>query len=434
MKRYNFIFLLLVILLFPNLSIGANHYIRAGASGNLSGTDWINAYNDLPSTLVRGDTYYVAAGTYSGYNFDDDESGSSYIYIKKATISDHGTSIGWNNFYGEGEAIFNGGITFGSSFWEIDGSVGSGQSGHGIRIQSNGSQKVVAMSNQSHIHIRHCNLDHQGNVSQSGLDIIYANSVRVSSTDIQISYCYLHDCGRCPILLTHTNNSIIEYCYISRNKLYQSDHSEGYSANFGGTDQGHNVVRFNIWKDIGGTGQIMITGDYWDIYGNLFYWTGTGYPNNTDCVVGNWSGKDQAVFGSSFVKVYNNTIVDISGGGTIDCEIYFYPGEQGNEAFNNLWVNCRSARITNANIQSSNVFYGNNNLFEDYENDNFILRMSTVPGTQLAAPYDRDMYGNIRGVDGIWDVGAFEFNSSGDSNNAPSPPAGLKIVTNDHKI
>ena len=43
----------------------ANHYVRQGAGG--SGGDWTNAYSDLPSTLTRGDTYYVADGTYSSH-------------------------------------------------------------------------------------------------------------------------------------------------------------------------------------------------------------------------------------------------------------------------------------------------------------------------------------------------------------------------------
>ncbi len=39
-------------------------YVRQGASG--TGTSWADAYPSLPPALVRGATYYVAAGTYGG--------------------------------------------------------------------------------------------------------------------------------------------------------------------------------------------------------------------------------------------------------------------------------------------------------------------------------------------------------------------------------
>src|ERR1700754_1598691 len=47
----------------------ANHYIRAGSTGAQTGNDWSSAWPALPSTLVRGDTYYIADGTYSGRTF-----------------------------------------------------------------------------------------------------------------------------------------------------------------------------------------------------------------------------------------------------------------------------------------------------------------------------------------------------------------------------
>ena len=60
-------------------AIAANYYVRAGATGANNGADWANAYTSLPGTLTRGSTYYVADGSYSGYTFDDDASGTSTI-------------------------------------------------------------------------------------------------------------------------------------------------------------------------------------------------------------------------------------------------------------------------------------------------------------------------------------------------------------------
>lgn len=48
------------------LAHGATNYIRAGASGDRTGADWTHAYTNIPITMTRGDTYYVAEGNY-GY-------------------------------------------------------------------------------------------------------------------------------------------------------------------------------------------------------------------------------------------------------------------------------------------------------------------------------------------------------------------------------
>ncbi len=84
----------------------ADHYVRQGATGSGAGSDWTNAYTILPSTLTRGDTYYLADGSYGSYTFDDPNSGSVGIAIVKATASSHGTNTGWVDSYGDGQATF----------------------------------------------------------------------------------------------------------------------------------------------------------------------------------------------------------------------------------------------------------------------------------------------------------------------------------------
>ena len=85
MKGNKYLILLFSFLLIPKIALSANHYILDGASGN--GSSWSNAWDSLPSTLVRGDTYYIADGSYGSYTFNDAQSGSTLIYIKKATVA-----------------------------------------------------------------------------------------------------------------------------------------------------------------------------------------------------------------------------------------------------------------------------------------------------------------------------------------------------------
>src|SRR3990170_8876129 len=124
MKKFSIILALLILGALPDLSMAAIRHVRAGASGNGSGSDWTNAYPSLPASLVRGDTYYVADGSYSSYTFDDSQNGA-WIYIKKAIASDHGTSTGWQSAYGDGVAVF-GPLKFTTGSYEMDGQVGGG--------------------------------------------------------------------------------------------------------------------------------------------------------------------------------------------------------------------------------------------------------------------------------------------------------------------
>lgn len=152
MKKYLVILFLLIsaILLLPTVVNAADtlFYVRAGAEGTGTGADWTNAYTTLPATLSRGTTgatYYIADGNYEGYNFTNTTApldGTKVLTIKKATIADHGTGTGWDNAYGDGQAVFqysSAGSVSGTNainlntfriyktyYITIDGAVGSG--------------------------------------------------------------------------------------------------------------------------------------------------------------------------------------------------------------------------------------------------------------------------------------------------------------------
>ncbi len=92
------------------------HYVRADASG--SGSDWDDAMPALPEALERGHVYFVAAGSYPGYTFDDAD--GEPIRVLRATASDHGTDDGWEASYADGIAQW-GPLVFASPQVELDG-------------------------------------------------------------------------------------------------------------------------------------------------------------------------------------------------------------------------------------------------------------------------------------------------------------------------
>jgi hypothetical protein len=107
----------------PSPVSGICHTVTPAGSGSRTGADWNNAYAGIPGSLVRGDTYYFADGSYGSYTFSQAVSGTSVITFKKAQSYDFGRtsdgcsnniSAGWNaGTMGSAQAVFSG-QTFGA--------------------------------------------------------------------------------------------------------------------------------------------------------------------------------------------------------------------------------------------------------------------------------------------------------------------------------
>jgi len=165
MKFVKHLILSILILGTFSFALATERYVRSDASGNQTGTDWANAHTQLPSSLVRGDIYYVADGSYPSYTFNDAESGTSLITVKKATQADHGTDTGWVTAYGDGVAEFAP-ITFHTGYFVFEGTTGSGKSGHGFKIKgTSAGQQLVKFPfeyTQTDITISHTEIEHRG--------------------------------------------------------------------------------------------------------------------------------------------------------------------------------------------------------------------------------------------------------------------------------
>ena len=144
---------------------GANHYIRSGATGSQSGADWANACSGFTgscavSSLVRGDTYDVADGSYGSYTLTRGANGTSVITIKKATVQDHGTDTGWVDTFGDGQATF-GPLAFTTSYWMFDGQTGGGPgswtSGFGFAVKPTGTTPGIKFTS-TNVTVRHLKL------------------------------------------------------------------------------------------------------------------------------------------------------------------------------------------------------------------------------------------------------------------------------------
>ncbi|MGZ6449796.1 MAG: hypothetical protein ACXWRA_17290, partial [Pseudobdellovibrionaceae bacterium] len=290
MKKLNLIFLMALTLV-SGSALAANHYIRQGATGNGSGSDWTNACTGFTgscadSSLVRGDTYYVADGSYGSQDFYQGASGSLVITIKKATIANHGTATGWSDTYGDGQATFGSYISFFSSNWVFDGVSGIDyQAGHGFKVDNSASDDTNLImfgmpggAGVSNVTVSHIDLIgagyNQAIVNDRGFFSNSSNSYNFTISHNFISGVFV------PFGTRQINTMLVEYNYVEGNHSTPEAHGEFWSDT--GTD---NVIfRYNRIKNPEGTAVFFIgnggageptndnTSSNWQIYGNTFYY------------------------------------------------------------------------------------------------------------------------------------------------------------------
>jgi hypothetical protein len=435
MKRISWLCMLIAFIgLVPSISQAANKYVRVSASGSNNGTDWTNAYTSLPAVLVRGDTYYVASGSYAAYTFDDPQSGTLTITVKKATATDHGTDVGWQAAFGTSQAIFNSVIKFQTGYYVLDGQTRNeadwfdGPS-YGFRINNNNMDQNIVISGgsaSSNIAVKYVfvdaiykNLPTSTTLRRYSIDTdTYGGTI---ATNLLFHRMYVYG-GNNVWFLRTTNGAIVEYSASNGVDGNAANHGEIVNLYYSGNNA---VIRYNQWKNAftsgGGTALVAITyADGLQFYGNVVanFMVGDG-------VVG-FNG-----YYSSHNRVYNNTIIDGLGA----CGTPWGSGTD-NLVYNNLFINCRTVNIEGTN--DYNGFSDSNghgeahaqvniptSIFANYSGGNFKLATETRAGMLLGPPFNKDLLGNTRGADGTTSLGAFEFSANSGSNL--SPPKNLVI-------
>jgi parallel beta-helix repeat protein len=410
-------FILILSVIYPALA--ANHYIRQGATGN--GSDWNNAYGQLPAALTRGDTYYIGAGNYEAYTFDDALSGTKVITIKKATVTDHGTNTGWQAAYGNGQAVFNSVLWFApGGYYVFDGQTRNENdwfdgSSYGFKVYHNNQDKNIVLGKNSfsrdnstdnitikyvYIEAIYLNLPSTG-VGRNAVDtkLYEGNAV---NTGLVFSRMYIY--GACnQWMLRNTNGAIVEYSAAYGNSSNSANHGESVNLYYSGDDA---IIRYNQFNKGLGTALVAITeADGCQFYGNVCWDYQVG-----DGAVGFAGGN------ASNCRVYNNTFVNGKAG-------IFSSNGSNNLVYNNLWHSTKNTWI--GGTHDYNAFSGTNNfgeshaqinvstsIFVNYAADDFRLASPTTAGNSLPAPYNTDMFGNVRGEDGVWDRGAFEYSTT----------------------
>lgn len=425
----------------------ADKYISKDCENNGDGTSWscaespggAGALNQVPSAgtswcnfdgtaWVRGNIYWIAGSDtpYNGVCFRN-YSGSGDVTLKKATADSHGTDTGWVASYGTKVAVlpymqtqaFAPNLT-------VDGSTGGGpgswDSGHGIKFYTdNANTPLIGIdTSTNNVTIKHIDAGFAGSEISTGTS---STLYIIGSDNTTVEYSYLHDAPCDLAQIRGLNNFIIQFSMLARNHSSVGGchgdvvESDGDSSNL--------TFRYNVILDTEGTYMFghhttgTLDGLY--IYGNIMYWedteTYTGFSNGMIATLN--PGDNGPIVN---LKFYNNTIYNSP---SAQPGIQLYTDGCDGVAYNNIWDTCNTKTV---NFSASNVIHDHNwyrncgsiteeniqdglsSPFVDTETLNFSLLSATNDGNStIGATYNTDMLGIVRGADGIWDRGAYEY-------------------------
>lgn len=402
MKRTGVIAVIIILMASGMARAGSFYVSKSG--NNSGGTSWASAWNELNqvnwNAVGTGSTLYIAAGT---YNTCFQTLTISGITIKRATVSDHGTSKGWKKSFDGVVMVDHAPSTF-LDVKGVDGFTFDGGSHSPWKFREfgiTGRSGQILLRNSKNLTIRNIELD--GN-SEDSLDGGPEDGLRVTYCDnLTVEHCYIHDFRQ------HTEP-----------KAAHEDAVQMPSGN-------HVIFRYNIFANCG---MLLFLGDpawgnQWvndiTIEHNLFYCAsgiGGGTYNGIDLKGTNKNGTDTT-------RIENNTFALRSDESSRLC-LYFSKTGKSNPALtyfrNNIIYNSTIGDVAQAPYHSNNCYYNpfkpenilsedgsitSDPLFVDYANNDFHLQPSSPcidKGAKVGWQYDFDG----KKIVNLPDMGCFE--------------------------
>ncbi len=422
---------------FVTSGYSADWYVRPSSAGSNNGTDWNNAWNISMlntrwSSVSPGDTVWLAGGTYTT-KLTISKSGTSAarIYVKRVRATDSAPTAagGWNPSFDAlvTFAVPNAGV-YNECQIELNGSyiTFDGNTTNGVKvIMPNGLKQAI---NAAKMTGQNCVIQYV-ETSGPGPGVNHGGTLRFLAMYGSMNtsrYNWIHGVNQ-PYTLNGCNDQTIEYDTVTDNgrhldtALYHDDIMEFNNAT-------RCTIRYCTWKGWSAEGVMMWNGagTMW-IYGNVFINGGAGG------VV--WPSKTLQTQAGP-VYFYNNTLINACV--ATDQSPAMGNWAPGSQARNNLYWGAQWAGSWGGWPMSDwDYDFGENSLMggpgahsirnglnpfvNSATGDYRILatidaRYPRNKGVALPAPFDKDAFGNSRGADGAWDMGAYEYMDTTGSN------------------
>jgi hypothetical protein len=469
-------------------AFATNHAVVPSCANNGNGTNWscasssggAGAYNAIPTTLTRGDIYYLADGTYGYYQFDTATSGTTTVEIRKAQSYDYGGLSGFNaSTMGSSQAVFPwtkpGSIfTISGSYLIINGNsndpadtIGCGgvlnttassqtspapsPSGCGIKIDNSRCTSTAT---------NYCS-NGSGIINGGGTSVIW-KSVEWEGSDInanepyfwlsslsasgeQVTHSYLHAFGT-TCWTYGFDNANFTYNYVWGTNDSSINHGECLQDT--GSD-GNMVIAYNVFRDTITNGDLVFvdpspgTHDAFVFANNVIWCTSSSGCRHNDGIIACINSSQTC---TNFL-VYNNTIINCA----VDCGLN--STNAGSYTWeNNLWYN--SPVVYNLNGSAFRADYNSylksgtpgsgshdvNNTSSSVPFANWSTANATLTGpatlasagsswnnrVSLGSPFDTDAAGNAYASGSSGTRGAYQ------SGGAATPAAPTNLTATPH--
>jgi len=276
----------LCFLLLASAAWGACHVITPTGSGSQSGSDWNNACagftgNCSSTGVVRGDTYYIAKGTYSAApGLTKANSGTTKIIFKAPTAGDHCTDTGFAQATHVGQALMNRGMVVSSDNWVFDGQYGTEYSkgSYGFKIKDLTAAAFIINCNGGCANSTFRFIEIEGDNARgscSGGDVGIYPGANGGSDNATIERNYIYRVNN-HMKINGTLNVVVQNNLFTENYSGAACHGENIAMNAtAGT-----IVRFNKFENCRGTACVAAgacgvcsLNTNTAFYGNIFYAT-----------------------------------------------------------------------------------------------------------------------------------------------------------------
>ena len=467
--RKTFFLLLVILTVTAAQTFATDWYVRKGATGSNSGSDWNNAWNEMSqikfSSLSCGDTVWLAGGSYTtSLSGSKSCTSGNELTFRRVLATDSAPTLaaGWNSGFDSRVVLPNISVPGPAAYMTFDGrqwqgTAGSagiqvlipGSSGDGIDASNTGSSgpaidhitwTYVEVFGPACVESQNC----------SGGGVIGVNIMPYCSTanrtNLLFDHVSVHRTGEAFRGCGWDHNTIqYSYIYDTHNDGQQHEDIEYSNPPYQNVTWRYNHI-FQSPND-GIFFEYSTSGVNWQFYGNVYYHSGGAIiscKSGTTC--GPW-------------LIYNNVFENDTQFGDYQPGWVDFGGSMaaGTQVYNNIWENIR---FQNAN---SNVAMDYNAYNSGNSKDGGAHSFSYDPGTlgaslmflneapsnpvagdfhltaagllafggkgkNLGAPYSTDAEGNTcSSTATACNLGMFQ-SSSASTSNPPAPPSNLSAL------
>lgn len=453
--------LLVLLLSIPMPAFAANWYVLKGATGTNAGTSWTNAWTEFnqfnSASVACGDTVWIGGGTYTtDMTVSKTCTSGNPLTIESVLSTDTVPTSAPGYTTAVLNQVIGPDIDVQGAYITVSGRKGTvGTEGtFGIVLQcasgnSCGTMTIAGSVNSSNITISEVELygppcvtsggDGEGSCTGDTHAVDHGSN---SVTNLLLDHMWMHRFAEI-IRPYQWTNWTVQYSDLDTTRQTPDEHEDVvYAANPSSGTMAYNVIwgspNDGIFFDFGGNALTF--------YGNVYYHSGgafitfkSGFTNGAVVMYNNTFSSD-TTFGDftcpsncpwidwtgtpSSVAMENNIFdhVGFSGSpGTGDYNFYSTDVGKGDSGAN-------SATYTSAFPPSNTQFVSISTSNPATSNYELTTAGKTLfaTGTALSSPYNMDMNGLTRGING-WTIGAYQTPSAGASAPTCTPGSGTYV-------